>query len=183
MRLNRKAFFIITLVLVAARISIGFAEKEDHAHSPNEPHQAPEKKEHEATTDSHDHDDEKEHKHADGEEAHEGDEHGEEEGGSVTGPDKGILEKGENGFKLAPEAIATFEMKTGTVTTSLQSLPKEVIVSIKDKKYVYRVRDGWIKRVRINDIKPGDQIVIAATGFVRTAEMVAEEGVAQGHSH
>lgn len=142
----------------------------------------------------HDHGKEDEHGHEDehglGEEEHEHgkNEHGHEEGGheeeeaSAVGPDKGILEKGKKGFRLSPEAIATFELKTAKFA-GLASTPKSAIVKVKDEKFLYRISEGWIKRVDLDDVETGDEIVVSGMGYVRMAEVVAEEGMAHGHSH
>lgn len=132
-----------------------------------------------------------------GDHEHEKAEGHEEEGGSAVGPDKGILEKGENGFRLSPEAIESFELKMQNFSKNTLDLPRTSLVEIKDDKFVYRIRDGWIKKVSVKVIKKnketailelsqfkiGDQIIISGTGFVRVSELVAEEGVSHGHSH
>lgn len=120
------------------------------------------------------------HAHGEGEK----DEHGEEgEEGGVIGPDKGITAKGKNGFTLSKEAWASFELKTQQMEEGA-SIPNSAVVHIKAGKYYYRIRDGWIKRVPLTErLKKGDQIITSGMGFVRTAELVTEEGVSHGHSH
>lgn len=135
---------------------------------------------HEEEGDGHDHGEEGEEGHAHGE--GEKEEHGEEEGG-VIGPDKGITAKSKNGFTLSKEAWASFDLKTQTMDSGA-SVPKAAVVHIKDGKFYYRIRDGWIKRVPLNSkLQKGDMVITTGTGFVRTAELVVEEGVSHGHSH
>lgn len=129
--------------------------------------------------------------HADGHDEHE------DEGGSAVGPGKGITEKSALGFRLSPEAIKTFELKFQPLDKGTLEVPANGLVEVKSDRFVYRVRDGWIRRVpiklirknsrsvvlQVSDAQPGDQVIVGGTGFVRTAEMVAEEGVSHGHSH
>ena len=138
-----------------------------------------------------------------------GEEHGEEhdesqthdkeddESSSVIGPDKGILEKSKEGFKLSPEAIKTFELKTEIIKAKTIEIIRPALLEIKNEKFIYRIRDGWIKKVSvmvlnknsqrvtvdISQFKVGDLIITNGVGFVRTAELVVEEGVSHGHSH
>lgn len=144
--------------------------------------------------------------HADHSDHNEKDEHGdanhddheeEGEGSSGVGPDKGILEKSEQGFKLSPEAIKSFELKIQTVSNKSSEFPRATLVEIKDGKFVYRIRENWIKRVSVKVLKKnkdtvilelsqfqaGDKIIVGGTGFIRVSELVAEEGVSHGHSH
>ena len=74
---------------------------------------------------------------------------------------------------------------------------QKTLVEIKNDKAIYRVRNSWIKRVpvkvlkkngdkiliEISNFQSGDLLVTSGVGFVRTAELVAEEGAATGHSH
>lgn len=179
-------------------------------------HKADEKESHSAVKDEHGHADE-EHTEEDGEahadhddhkkddeHAADKDEHGhgdehteEEEENSVAGPDKGILEKGEKGFKLSPEATKTFELKTENIKSKTIDISKKSLVEIKNDKFIYRIRDGWIKKIAVkvlrkdktqatvdlSQFKDGDQIITNGVGYVRTAELVVEEGVTSGHSH
>ncbi|MBL7686498.1 MAG: hypothetical protein JNJ49_00580 [Bdellovibrionaceae bacterium] len=125
--------------------------------------------------------------------------HGEEEASPAVGPDKGILAADEHqGFKLAPEAEKTFEMKTTTVSAGgTVQLPKAAVVTAGTETNLFRLRDGFYKRidfetvsrsqntvsVRSKDLRPGDQIVIAGLGFLRIAEIAAFGGAPEGHSH
>lgn len=145
-----------------------------------------------------DHDEGEEDKHADGEKGHKDhDEEEEEEASSSVGLDKGIIAKSENGIQLAPDAMSTFDLRTIDFTGSPFRLLKSAIVDIKDEKSVFRLRDGWYKRVHFktvrsdsdnvfiesSSLKAGDKIVIQSTGFLRMAEVAAEGGAAHGHSH
>lgn len=102
--------------------------------------------------------------------------HGGGEGaGAQVGPDKGITEKGPNGFKLSTEAIKTIGFKTLEIQTSLE-VPKEAIVTAKDEKSFYRIRDGWYKRIPLDkkELQAKDQIVISQLGFLRVIEIYAQ---------
>ena len=179
-------FILVILFATFYSLIPAFAEKDEHGHEHTEGEQS----------------------HAEHEEGEEHDDHGEEgegqahdekeeEGSSVVGPDKGILEKGKEGFKLAPEAVKTFELKTESIKAKIIEIVRPALVEIKNDKYIYRIRDGWIKKVAvkvlkkdsqratvdISQFKDGDQIITNGVGFVRTAELVAEEGVSHGHSH
>lgn len=119
----------------------------------------------------------------------------EEEGGAKVGPDKGITEKGENGFKLSKEATAAFNLKFTSVLGQEIEVPKSTIVHIKNGKFVYRVRDGWINRIPVSvtllpagqakvqshDLNNGDQVVTSGTGFIRGAELILSEGATHSH--
>jgi hypothetical protein len=136
-----------------------------------------------------------EHGHEDGH----SDEHGhdEEEAGGSVGPDKGITEKAEAGFKLSPEAIKTMGIQTKNFSGGAFLVPAEAIVAIKTEKTVFRLRGGWFKRVKIEiasknpqgvtlkttSFRDGDQIVLVGTGFLRIAEIFAEEGASHSHAH
>ena len=156
--------------------------------------------------DSHQHGEEKsskdkeeEHKHAEGESHKEDDDHSEEdghkhseneeheeeaEGGQLVGPEKGVIERGPLGFKLSPEAQKNFEIEITTFNSTLNSKSSPPwLVKIKDGKYAYRTKDGWIKKVEIGQLKSGDQVISKGTGYIRGAELVLEQGASHGHSH
>ncbi len=141
------------------------------------------------------------HKHSETEKpgAHGSEEGGghDEEGGAGVGPDKGVLEKGPLGIKLAPEAVKTIGAKLIPVAGPTTSVPENAVVRIKATKSVFRVRDGWYKRipvevlggqkgsvtVRSEELKSTDQIVSTNAGFIRMAEVIAEEGASHSHAH
>lgn len=160
------------------------AEKSDHDKKPA----ADREHEHSTGKDEHgDHqsdgqEEDDEHGHS-AEEDHQGDNDHDDDGAGMIGPAKGITAKGKNGFTLSPEAWSSFEIKTLPLAEGA-TIPPAAVVHIKDGKYYYRVREGWIKRVPLG-MKPakGDLLIVAGTGFVRTAELVTEEGVSHGHSH
>lgn len=157
--------------------------------------------------DEHGHDHGEDEEHSEGEEhGHsEGDEHGHaegghdghEEGGSVVGPEKGIVEKGPLGIKLSEEAIKTIQPETIPWQAGSISIPYQGLVRIKDTKSVYRVRNGFFKRVpvvvesrqgdrvtiRVSGLEAGDKIVISQAGFLRIAEVITEEGASHSHAH
>lgn len=174
----------------------GHEEKEsEHDHDKKESHGDDEKHNGEEHHDEEPHGEDGEHKDGGHEEAgHEESGH-EEEGGAKVGPDKGITEKGENGFKISKEATAAFNLKLESISASEAELPKSAIVYIKNGKFVYRVRDGWILRIPINvtsqsdgrvrvqsgKLNSGDQIVTSGTGFIRGAELILSEGATHSH--
>lgn len=176
-------------------------EKDGHSHSAEEKpdehahddHAGKEEDKHEG------HDDHKEeHAHAKGDDHDKEEGHGHEEGSSQVGSEKGVLEASEaNGFKLSPEAIKNFELKYVLVEKASIKLPTEAILHAKEEKNIYRLRDGFIKRVDFKvisksraeyiieskELKSGDQILIKGLGFVRMAEIAAFGGAPEGHSH
>lgn len=148
---------------------------------------------------------EKDHKH----EAQEKDEHGEAghkdegeeeeaEGGSV-GPEKGILEADRSkGFKLSPEALKNFEIKTIKLTgDGPWAISVKAIVHSGEEINLYRLRGGFFKSIDFqtikksdptfvvdsDDMREGDEIVVSGLGFLKIAELSAFGGIAHGHSH
>ncbi len=122
----------------------------------------------------------------------------EEENESV-GPEKGIQESDEKkGFKLSPEALKNFEIKTVRLEKSSPwTLPELVIVRSGEEVNLFRLRDGFFKRIDFKQIKrmgsqvlisspdlqSGDEIVSGGLGLLRIAELSAFGGLAEGHSH
>ena len=175
-----------------------------HNHDSHDSHEDHDEDEDKHKEKGHDHDHESDDKnHSDDSHDHSSntDDHGkhaehEEENGAI-GAGKGILEKGENGFRLADEAIENFGLKYFRVDTNRFNIDASAVVKVLDKKYLFRQRDGWFKKIPVDilskskskysvslqGIMPQDKIVIAGVGFLRTAELVVEEGVAHGHSH
>ena len=116
--------------------------------------------------------------------------HAEEENSAAKiGPDKGIVEaKEELGIKLSPEAAKNFEIKTLKLAgTSPWTVPQIARVTAGEESSFYRLRDGFFKRIsfetiqknnsslriRSDFLKPGDEIVIQGTGFLRISELAA----------
>jgi len=169
--------------------------EDDHAHDQEKDTHADEDHEHDKKDSHVDEENGDGHGHEDGEK-HEGDEHAEEENSGV-GPDKGIIAKGPEGFQLSPEATKLFAFKTAKVESKTMSIPRSALIQVKDEKFIYRIKDGWIKRlgikvlkkdkstivVELKEFSPLDSIIISGTGFIRTTEIVVEEGVSEGHSH
>lgn len=120
------------------------------------------------------------------------------EGGNV-GPEKGIVEASErSGFKLSPEALKNFELKLKKLSgDGPWSVPNSVIVHSGEEVNVFRLRNGFFKRIDFHiikkseseitidsgDLREGDELVISGLGFLRIAELAAFGGVAHGHSH
>ncbi len=122
----------------------------------------------------------------------------EHEESAQVGPDKGVLVANEkSGFKLSPEATKNFKLKFQAYSGWPISLPLDSILQTTEEKNIYRVRDGFIKRIDISilskskteltftssDLMSGDQIVISGLGFLRMAELAAFGGAPEGHSH
>lgn len=177
--LSALALVAILVAVVAIVVSrVGAAEKpvtEKHNHEEHDPeedddHDHDHNQDHDQNHD-HDHDQAEEHDHQEGDH---------DEAGGAVGPEKGITEKGALGFKLSPEALQNFGVKTAK---HAGGLPQGGLVKIKDGKFAYRLRDGWIKRLALGELRAGDDVIVEGVGFVRTAEIAAEEGVAHGHSH
>lgn len=195
---------LIALIFVfAARLAISEVhdknEKNHGKESAKHEHSANEGKEEHHDEKGHDeskgHDEGKEHEEAG--HKHEGEE-GEEESSQV-GPDKGILEASEKqGIKLSPEAEKNFEIsKSKVVNASSIELPKSAIVTAGTEINLFRLRNGFYKRVDFNlisktansiivkstELAAGDEIVTAGMNFIRLAELAAFGGAAEGHSH
>lgn len=136
-----------------------------------------------------------EHKEHD-EHAEEG-EHGEEN--VQVGPNKGIVEANkENGFKLSAEAEKNFSIqRVKVLTTSSVQIPRNAIVTSGIETNLFRVRNGFYKRIdfvkissvdnaitiRSDDLKINDEIAISGLGFLRISEIAAFDGAPSGHSH
>lgn len=118
---------------------------------------------------------------------------------SQVGPDKGILAaSAEDGFKLSPEALVNFEVKTlKIISKDSVELPENAVVYAGQEINIYRVRDGFFKRIdftKMNqkgkniiikspDLSTNDEVVIEGIGYLRLAELAAFGGAPEGHSH
>src|SRR3989344_7606175 len=133
-------------------------------------------------------------------------EHGEEEGhgqggeekSSSVGPEKGILDASEsNGIKLSPEALINFEIKTQKLTgNGPWTLPSSARFQSGEETNIFRLRNGFFKRVDFTqgkrdaqqfvasskELKDGDEVVVAGVGYLRIAEVTAFGGAPEGHS-
>lgn len=182
------------------KCSNGHANEEhgdEHAHE-DEDHEKGEAKhdESEAHEDEHEHSENEKGEHAEhGKDEGHGEEH---EESTQVGPDKGVLAANEkSGFKLSAEATKNFKLKFLVYNGGAISLSLDSILQTTEEKNVYRVRDGFIKRIDISviskskteltftssDLKSGDQIVVSGLGFLRMAELAAFGGAPEGHSH
>jgi len=123
-----------------------------------------------------------------------GDEHG--EGESRVGPGKGVEAASEElGIKLSSQAVKSFEIETIRVSALPVTIPKTALLFLADEVEVFRLRDGFFKRIdfkkisdtplRISssDLKVGDSVVTSGVGFIRIAEVAAFGGAPEGHSH
>ena len=198
----KKLIALLSLVIFAFGYS-AFSQpeakpKENHAHENEEAH-AHNESEHEDPHEPGAHEDEHEES-GDSHESHKGHgEEGHEEGGANVGPDKGILEASEeNGIKLAPQAIKNFGLETVQLAgSSPWTVPTSAILHSLEETNIYRVRNGFYKRIDFNlskrsqeqmtissqDLNAGDEVVISGVGFLRIAELTAFGGAPEGHSH
>lgn len=125
-----------------------------------------------------------------------GDDHDHAESNIGVGPEKGVVEKNEHdGFKLSPEAIKTIGFKTQKYQVGPMVFPASIIVHMKDHQFIFRLREGWLKRIEFqtlkkeqgkvwlqsSDLKSNDEIIISEVGFLRTAEIFTEEGAEHSH--
>lgn len=145
--------------------------------------------------DDHEHDEG--HQHSEQGDYGDGHGHGAEVSASV-GPEKGILEASEaKGFKLSPEALKNFAIKTMPASTGSMKLARSSVFFGLEERNLYRVRDGFFKRIDFktlsstkteltvssSDLKEGDQIAVEGLGLLRICELAAFGGVSEGHSH
>lgn len=128
-----------------------------------------------------------------------GEESDEEEGGGNVGPEKGIIEASPaKGFKLSPEALKNFEIKTLKLTgDGPWPVLTSAIVHSGEETNLMRLRSGFFKSIDFqvirktpsgpvvdsDDMREGDEIVISGLGFLKISELAAFGGVAHGHSH
>lgn len=103
-----------------------------------------------------------------------------------------------NGFKLSPEALKNFELKTHKLLgDGPWSIPKSARLYSSEEVNLFRLRSGFFKRIDFqiirltqteivvdsDDMREGDEIVLSGLGFLRIAELAATGGVSHGHSH
>lgn len=197
-----KILFVLIFVFCARMALSEVHDKNEKSHgkeSTGHEHSATEAKEEHHDEKGHDeskgHEEGKEHEEAG--HKHEGEE-GEEESSQV-GADKGILEANEkDGIKLSPEAEKNFEiLKSKVINASSIELPKSAIVTAGTEINLFRLRNGFYKRVDFSliskstnsivvksaELAAGDEIVTAGMNFIRLAELAAFGGAAEGHSH
>lgn len=148
-----------------------------------------------------DHEKDKDNTHKEAKASH--DEHGEHGNESEENPQvgegKGITAaSAEDGIKLSSDAIKNFEIQTVKISNLNNiSLPKKAIVTAGDEVNLFRVRDGFYKRIdfdivrkdgvqimiKSKELKLNDEIVVYGMGFLRIAEIAAFGGAPEGHSH
>jgi len=114
-------------------------------------------------------------------------------------PKGGLLAADEHdGIKLSPTAQKNFDLEMVTLSGKAPwSVPESAVLHSGEEVNVYRLRDGFFKRVDFNkksqsagkitleskDLQSGDQIVTRGLGFLRIAELSAFGGTPEGHSH
>lgn len=185
----------IVLIAILFIFSICSFAKEDAGH-----------KDHKSSEEKHeDHADEKSEEHGDHDEKAEAghddhadhDEH--EEENPQVGEGKGITAASpEDGIKLSPQAAKNFEIVTMKIQNlNSINLSKKAIVTAGEEVNIFRLRDGFYKRIdfitlkkesgkiviKSKDLKLSDEIVVQGTGFLRIAEIAAFGGAPEGHSH
>lgn len=106
-----------------------------------------------------------------------------EEASSRTGPGKAILEaSAERGLKLSEAALKRLGIKTARLTNPPR-VPKLSLLQTAEETSVYRLREGWFKRVHADDVKAGDVVVVAGAPLLRVAELDVLGGEEAGHDH
>lgn len=194
-----KIFLLLFVSISLFFLNSSFAEKahkegDEHHHENEKDSDHSEHADHDEKEDDHKHEEAQEKAH---EHKHEESEH--EEENSQVGPGKGILEASpDKGIKLAPQVETNFEIKKIKWNGKASfELPKSAIVTSGLEVNVYRVRDGFYKRIDFKEIKKeknnitissvdlraGDEVVTQGTGFLRIAEIAAFGGAPEGHSH
>lgn len=198
-----KNLFLIGLFVLGFSTMVKAAGDNDHSGHDHEkkgkPHSDKEAKGHS------DHDHKKEEKpHSDHDhekEAKGHSDHGNEEkkeGEKNVGPKKGVTSFDEvKGFTLSNEAIKNFSIKTEALEgNGPWVIPATALLLTGEEKNIYRLRDGYFKRIDIEvvekvaskilfkslEVKSGDSLVVQGVDFIRTAEVDATSGES-GHSH
>lgn len=108
--------------------------------------------------------------------------------GANFGPDKGVTQVSEkDGFKLSPEAYQTFQLSIEPLIKKRDGylVPQTALVHTASEVSLYRVRDSWIKRIDIRQLKkssphvlisakdlaPNDRIIGKGANWVRVSEL------------
>lgn len=111
----------------------------------------------------------------------------EEEGGARVGPGKAVTEaNAKDGMRLSGAALKRLGVSFQDAKRGgAQEIPSGSLVVSREETSIYRLRDGWIKRVEVDvqarsakivkirskKIEPGDRIVVAGASFLRMAEI------------
>ncbi len=120
-----------------------------------------------------------------------------EEASPLVGPDKGITERSNKGFKLSAEAMKSFAIEMMDLSSATVEIEKKSLLTIKEEKFIYRVRENWIVKIPVqvlnqnrdkiklslSSFAPGDKMITRGVGFIRTSELLLEQGASHGHSH
>lgn len=185
MKLIRYSIFLCLILNLNTAIASENHDKKEDSHSSEKGHE-------EGKEEHGDHDE-----HGEGEKHAGHDEEGEEN--PQVGADKGIVEANkEKGFKLSPEAEKNFSVKKLKVTKSQNiEIPKGALVTSGVEINLYRLRDGFYKRIDFTtittkvdsliinskELSQNDEIALSGLGFLRISEISAFEGAPEGHSH
>ncbi|MCO4792391.1 MAG: hypothetical protein KC493_01670 [Bacteriovoracaceae bacterium] len=180
---------LITLYITASLLSASSWAEGDHS---DHDHGSENHGSHDSLDSHDDHkgqDDHNEH------EAHDDHGHG---GGKAIGKGKAIVEVDEkNGFMLSKEAIKTLKIQLKTISNSEFLIEKKNLVTTKDKKGIYRFRNGFFKfvpariikeqksdyKVKIEGLIFGDQFVTNGVGLLRVSDVYSTDKSEYGHSH
>lgn len=197
-----KKFALIILFMFGSAASLAKENKENHQNlkvykESEDHHDEKGEEDHEQSDEKKGHEEKDGDHHEDREHGHEGGEH--EEENSSIGPDKGItIFSDADGFKLSPEAIKNFELRTVKLKhVEPWSVPNSAVLYSGEEINIYRLRNGFYKRIDFSivsksdrdlqiktpELKSGDEVVTQGVAFLRTAEIVATGGVPEGHSH
>ena len=117
--------------------------------------------------------------------------HGGGEAEIEIGADKGVLEvTKDKAFRLSPEALKNFEIKSVAATSDSIALPKEAIVHSLKHAQIFRLREGLLKAIPFKtqskndrtwtiqspELRAKDEVVTRGVGFLRMiAAQLGEE--------
>ena len=127
--------------------------------------------------------------------SHEGHDHG---AAKAIGENKAITHVDDKkGFKLSKEAATTIKLSLQNINDKTFLAKKSALVISKEKKGIYRFREGYFKfveakilkelsddyRVKIDSVEFGDQIVNNGVALLRVADIYSTDTSEYGHSH
>lgn len=102
--------------------------------------------------------------------------HGGGEASIEVGPQKGVIEVNqEKAFKLSPEAMKNFEVRSIPYSQGNVVVPKEAIVRTLKEAQIFRVRDGFLKAIDFKTVSKSEK-----SWTVRSTELRAKDEIATG---
>lgn len=197
-------YFISVVMIILLSVFYSQLRAEDHDHEDHD-HKEEEKSGSHKENDDHDHDSKKTDEDGEKHDDDEKDEHGHNEKEKGDGEEEesvGGVGKG-NAVTAADEhtGIQLSEKAKNAIGIKLESyqrgfVPVAALVRHQNEISVYRLRDGWYKRVSVKiekiensqafiqteELSEGDFIVVQNVGLLRVAELDAFSGEV-GHSH